>query len=184
MLACAGLFAAVQCNFGLSEILDPGLCVECESGRFHANEDHFLVEVVQGELVVTTLNREATPLLRYQTRVAGEISLDKCPCGRTGVVVYPGERLDRRWRVNETPLYQSQITDVLAQTEVAGPLLDVAVRERQVVISVQLTEALFSDTIWRLENLQRKTEAEFLARLGIPVEVRFVGRPRARQGRG
>jgi len=177
----AGLFAAVQCNFGLDEILDPGLCVECESGRFHVNEDHFLVEVVQGELVVTTLNREATPMLRYQTRVAGQISPDKCPCGRTGVVIVPGERLDRRWLVNETPLYQNQIADVLDQTELAGHLLDIAVRERHVVISVELTEALLSDTIWRLENLQRKTEAEFLARLGVPAKVRFVASPRARQ---
>jgi phenylacetate-CoA ligase len=139
------------------------------------------VEVVQGELVVTTLNREATPLLRYQTRVAGQISPDKCPCGRTGMVIVPGERLDCRWLVNETPLYQNQIADVLAQTELAGHLLDIAARERHVVISVQLTEALLSDTIWRLENLQRKTEAEFLARLGIPAKVRFVASPRARQ---
>ena len=69
----AGLFAAVHCNFGLGEILDPGLCVECEAGLFHVNEDQFLAEVCDGELVVTTLCREAMPLLRYRTRVAAEL---------------------------------------------------------------------------------------------------------------
>ena len=72
----AGLFAAVKCNFGVGEILDPGLCVECESGQFHVHEDQFLVEVHEGELVVTTLCREALPLLRYRTRVACELSRD------------------------------------------------------------------------------------------------------------
>ena len=80
----AGLFARVQCNFGLGEILNPGLCVECSAGHFHVHEDHFLAEVQDGELVLTTLCREALPLLRYRTRVRCELTRDKCSCGRTG----------------------------------------------------------------------------------------------------
>jgi phenylacetate-CoA ligase len=118
----AGLFARVKCNFGLGEILNPGLCVECSAGHFHVHEDHFLPEVQDGELVLTTLCREALPLLRYRTRVRCELTRDKCSCGRTGAIIVPGERLDGRLRVNETPLYQDQIAEVLARTKVAGSL--------------------------------------------------------------
>ena len=173
----AGLFAKIQCNFGLSEVFDPGLCVECEAGQFHVHEDHFLAEVQDGELVLTTLCREAMPLLRYRTRVACELSRDKCSCGRTGLVIQPGPRLDQRLLVNETPLYESQIANLLSQTRVAWHKFWIEVCERRLVVSIQLTEDLFSDMIWPIMNLQREIEAEFLARLGVSAEVRFVQRP-------
>jgi phenylacetate-CoA ligase len=173
----AGLFAAVQCNFGLGEILDPGLCVECEQGRFHVNEDHFLAEVVDGELVVTTLCREAMPLLRYRTRVACMMTGEKCPCGRTGAVLQPGPRLDRRLCVNETPLYESQIAEVLAQTGVAGRPFQIKISDRHIIITIEMSADLFSDTIWFIERLQHEVESEFLARLGIEAQVRFIEPP-------
>jgi phenylacetate-CoA ligase len=164
----------VQSNFGIEEVLDPGLCVECPEGRFHVNEDHFLAEVCDGELVITTLCREAMPLLRYRTRIACEMKSDKCACGRTGATITPGGRLDGRLRVKETPFYEEQIAQVLAQTRAAGHKFWTRVSENTVVISVQLTSELFSDMMWPLGELQRQIESEFLARLGIPTEVRFV----------
>ena len=77
----AGLFAKVKCNFGLGEILNPGLCVECSAGHFHVHEDHFLPEIQDGELVLTTLCREALPLLRFRTRVLCKLTREKCSCG-------------------------------------------------------------------------------------------------------
>ena len=174
----AGLFAKIQCNFGLSEVFDPGLCVECDAGQFHVHEDHFLAEVQAGELILTTLCREAMPLLRYRTRVACELSRDKCSCGRTGLVIKPGPRLDQRLCVNETPLYEGQIAGVLAQTGVAGHPFQVRVSERHVVITIQMGAELFSDTIWVLEKLRRDVESEFSARLGVKAEVRFTEPPR------
>lgn len=170
----AGLFAKVQCNFGLNEVFDPGLCVECEAGQFHVHEDHFLAEVQEGELVLTTLCREAMPLLRYRTRVACELSRDKCSCGRTGVVIKPGQRLDQRLCVNETPLFEGQIAEVLGHTRVDGRPFQVDVADRHIVVTVQMSEDLFSDTIWVLEKLRYEVEAEFLVRLGIKAEVRLV----------
>jgi phenylacetate-CoA ligase len=169
----AGLFASVKANFGIGEILDPGLCVECEAGHFHVHEDHFLVEEQEGELVVTTLCREALPLLRFRTRVSGRIRRDKCACGRTGAIVEPGRRLDQRLCVSETPLYQEQIAEVLARTRAAGRPFQAEVSERHIRLAIEMSEDLFSDTIWALEGLQREIEAEFLARLGIAAEVRF-----------
>ncbi len=171
-----GLFAAVQCNFGIGEILDPGLCVECEAGHFHVNEDQFLVEIKDGELLVTTLGREAMPLLRYQTRVAGELGTERCACGRTGRLFRPGKRLDQRLRVHEMPLYKNQIAEVLALTKAVGHPFQVEVHEGRVVILITMTESLFTDMIWPLENLRHQIESEFPARLGIEAEVRFVDR--------
>jgi phenylacetate-CoA ligase len=176
----AGLFATVRCNFGVGEVLDPGLCLECEHGQFHAHEDHFLVEVQDGELVVTTLCREAMPLLRFRTRLAGEMIRERCPCGRSGAILRPGPRLDGRLYVNETPLYQGQIAQFLAQTSVAGRPFQIEICDRHVVLQVEMSSDLFSDTIWSIERLQHEVEAEFLARLGIEARLRFVQPPQRR----
>lgn len=170
----AGLFAAVRCNFGVSEILDPGLCVECEEGRFHVHEDQFLTEVCDGELVVTTLAREALPLLRYRTRVAAELCRDKCPCGRSGVIVRPGARLDRRFRVKETTFYEGQITEALAHTRAAGHRFQIQLSERHLILSIEISEALFANTISSAADPKRDIEQDLLARLGMDTEVRFV----------
>jgi phenylacetate-CoA ligase len=170
----AGLSARVQCNFGLGEVLDPGLCVECEAGRFHVHEDHFLVEVRDGELVLTTLCREAMPLLRYRTRVRCELIHGACACGRTGAMIVPGPRLDGRLCIKETAFYESQIAGVLAQTKAAGRPFTVAVSDRQLVVSIELSDDLFADTVWVVESLKREIESEFLARLEVVAEVRFI----------
>jgi phenylacetate-CoA ligase len=169
-----GLFATVRCNFGVGEILDPGLSLECEHGRFHVHEDHFLAEICDGELVITTLCREALPLLRYRTGVGCELGREKCACGRAGVVLVPGPRRDRRLLVNETPLYESQIAGVLAHTPVAGRPFQIEIAERHIVVKIEISPELFSDTIWFVERLQYQVASEFLARLGIEAKVRFV----------
>ena len=168
-----GLLVAVHCNFGVDEILDPGLCVECEEGRFHVNEDQFLIEEQDGELIVTTVAREAMPLLRYRTRIACQVSHERCPCGRTGVIITPGGRLDNRLRVAETQVYETQIAEVLEQTRAAGHEFTLKVADRRVLVSIAMTEELFSDMMWPIENLTRDIESEFYARLGIEAEVTF-----------
>ena len=170
----AGLFARVQCNFGLGEVLDPGLCVECEAGRFHVHEDYLLAEVCDGELVLTTLCREAMPLLRYRTRVRCEMTRGQCACGRSGAMIVPGPRLDGRLCIKETAFYMSQVAGVLAQTKAAGQPFDVAVTDRHLVVSIELSDELFADTVWVVESLKREIESDFLARLEVVAEVHFV----------
>ena len=169
----AGLLVAVHCTFGVDEILDPGLCVECEEGCLHVNEDHFLAEIVDGELVVTTLMREAMPLLRYRTRIACRKVERKCPCGRTGAVIEPGQRLDGRLCVAETQLYEEQVAEVIKQTRAAGREFTFEVSDRRILVSVGMTEDLFSDMMWPIEDLAREIESEFHIRLGIEAEVTF-----------
>jgi phenylacetate-coenzyme A ligase PaaK-like adenylate-forming protein len=91
----------------------------------------------------------------------------------------PGARLDGRLRVNETPLFQGQIAEVLARTKVAGQPFNVTVSERRIAISIEISDALFDDTVGLIEELTREIESEFLARLGIEADVRFIP-PRSR----
>jgi phenylacetate-CoA ligase len=175
----AGLCAAVHCNFGVGEILDPGLCVECEKGRYHLNEDQFLGEACDGELVVTTLAREAVPLLRYRTRIGAVMLPDRCPCGRTGVALQPGPRLDRRLRAGEISFYEAQIVETLAQTRAAGHRFQLEISDRQLLLAIEISESLFAKTLSSAENPKRQIELELLGRLGLPAEVRFV-EPQAR----
>ena len=170
----AGLFAEVRCNFGVAEILDPGLCVECPEGRYHINEDQFWVEICNGELAVTTLCREAMPLLRYRTGIAASLGTDKCACGRSGRTVEPGERLDGRLRVNEMPLYRSQIAEVLNCTRATGSPFRLDISERGIRIAVEVGQGLFPDTMRELADMREEIEREFAARLRIRAEIRFV----------
>jgi phenylacetate-CoA ligase len=168
------LLVEVQSNFGIDQILDPGFCVECEEGHFHVNEDQFLVEVQDGELVVTTLCREALPLLRYRTRRACRIVHEKCPCTRTGAILIPGDHLDGRLRVNETTLYERQIAEVLNRSRAAGHPFSFEAAGRRLIVSIEVTESLLSDMMRQMVDWRRELEEQFLIHLGVEAEVQFV----------
>ncbi len=170
----AGLFAAVHCNFGVNEILDPGLCLECEAGHLHIHEDQFLPEICDGELVLTTLGREAMPLLRYRTRIAAQLRRDKCPCARTGAILDIGPRLDRRFRVKETSFYLGQIAEILRRTRAAGHRFQIQASEQRLEMAIEISKDLFAGTLSGAENPKRDIESELSAHLGIEAEVRFV----------
>lgn len=169
-----GLFAAIHCNFGVPELLDPGLTLECEAGHMHIQEDQFLPEICDGELVLTALGREALPLLRYRTRVAAKLTREKCPCGRTGAILEPGSRLDRRYQVNETEFYECQVTEVLQQTRAAGCFFRLEATERRLIVMISMSEELFAATLSSPADTERKIESEILARLGVESEVQFM----------
>ena len=86
----------------------------------------------------------------------------------------PGARRDGRLFVNETPLYESQIAEVLAETGAAGQPFKAEVAERHLVLRILMDQAIFSDTIWTVEKLSRGIQSEFLARLGLEAQVQFV----------
>ncbi len=170
------LFVEVRNGFGVPEVTDPGLCVECAEGRLHVNEDHFLAEDVDGELVLTTLCREAMPLLRYRTRLGAALSRDTCPCGRTGVTLLPRPRLDDRRLVGERWIDRAQVANLLDRTPLRGHETEIALTADSVVVTARLTSELFQDTVRTLEALQASVAARFLAELGIVCELRFSDR--------
>ncbi len=170
----SGLFGKVHASFGVPELLDPGLAVECQEGRLHVQEDHFLAEVVDGELHVTTLCREAMPLLRYRTRIAAGLERQKCPCGRTGIVLLPGARLDGRITANEMPFYKKQIAEFLATTGVGRQNFAVESQGRRLVLTLEVSQDLFGDETRTLSDLKDKIQAAFAARFGVQVEIRLT----------
>lgn len=169
-----GLFAEIKCNFGVHEIMNPGMCVECEKHRFHVNEDQFLVEEENDELIVTTLCREAMPVLRYRTGVSCSLIKCKCECGRTGIVIEPGKRLDNRMRIGETMLYPAQIAAALETTRAAGFAFQSEADGTSLVVSIEMDRRIFGDTLRELENVRDETRRALSLRLGVDVEIKLV----------
>jgi len=122
--------------YGLSEMCGPGVATECLTARdgLHVQEDHFLVEVVDpadgtrlppgadGELVFTTLTKEALPLIRYRTGDLGAITLEPCACGRTTArLVRLGGRRDDMMIIRGVNLYPSHIEQIMLTADGVGP---------------------------------------------------------------
>jgi phenylacetate-CoA ligase len=122
--------------YGLSEMCGPGVATECVTVRdgLHVQEDHFLVEVIDpadgsvlppgsdGELVFTTLTKEALPLIRYRTGDLGAITTEPCPCGRTTArLIRLGGRRDDMMIIRGVNLYPSHIEQILLTVDGVGP---------------------------------------------------------------
>ncbi len=122
-------------NYGLSEVMGPGVSGECERKQgLHVNEDHFIAEVIEpatgdvlpegaeGELVLTTLTKEALPLLRYRTRDVTRLDPEPCACGRTlARMARVHTRTDDMLIVRGVNVYPSQVEAVLAEIEGLEP---------------------------------------------------------------
>jgi len=169
--------------FGLAEITGPGVSVECPAHNgLHIAEDHFYAEIIDpdsgeplpygtpGELVFTTLTKEAFPLLRYRTRDRTVLHAEKCECGRT--VVRMGKimgRTDDMLIIRGVNVFPSQIEDVLLSFAGLSPHYIIYVdrpKEMDVLtVEVEATEKLFdqgSDNLKDMEGKVKKALAEAL----------------------
>ena len=179
--------------YGLSEIMGPGVAMECAEGRngLHIQEDHFLAEIIdpvtgeqlplgeRGELVITTLTKEGIPLIRYRTRDITSLSHTPCSCGRTFAKLHRFTgRTDDMLIIRGVNVYPSQIESILLETEGVSPHYQIIVTREgaldNVEVQVEVSGSNFSDTIkdlQRRENAIQKTIKEFL---GITSKVRLV----------
>ena len=111
-------------TYGLSEIAGPGVSAECPEARdgLHVQEDHFLIEEVDGELVITTLTKEALPLLRYRTGDIASLTTERCTCGRTlaRMSAVRGRR-DDMLIVRGVNLYPSEVERILLAIDGIAP---------------------------------------------------------------
>ncbi len=178
--------------YGLSEILGPGVAQECpHKNGLHIFEDHFLPEVIdpqtgeplpygqKGELVFTTITKEALPVIRYRTRDITSLHPEPCACGRTLVRMEKVTgRSDDMLIVRGVNVFPSQIETVLLEVEGVEPHYQIVVDREQKLddleIWVEVSEEVFSDQIGRLEGLQRKVRAEIESVLGIMASVKLV----------
>ncbi len=179
--------------YGLSEIIGPGVSIECEEAQngLHIFEDHFIAEIIDpetgenlpygeyGELVITTLTKEAFPVIRYRTRDITRLIKEPCICGRTTV------RMDRvRGRTDDmliirgVNVFPSQIEEVIMSTKGVLPHYMIIVDREGTLdtleVQVEVDEKLFSDEIRKLQQVARRLEQNIKETLGISVKVKLV----------
>ncbi len=179
--------------YGLSEIIGPGVGVECsERNGLHIFEDHFFPEIIdsetgevlpegaEGELVLTTLSKQAMPLIRYRTRDVTELVSEQCPCGRTlRRIRRIGRRSDDMFIIRGVNVFPSQVETALLRVEGTLPHYQIILTREvgldQMEVKVEVTPEVFSDEIRKLESLQHQLEATMENVLGLRVKVTLVG---------
>ncbi len=177
--------------YGLTETSGPGVAFECEEqSGMHINEDHFLAEVIdpdtgevlpegsKGELVFTSLDKEAFPLLRYRTRDICVLSRKKCSCGRTLIkMTKPMGRSDDMMIIRGVNVFPSQIETVLLKEGYTSNYLievDRVNNTDTLDVSVELTPDQFTDTMKDLAAKEKSLANAMKTMLGINPKVHLV----------
>lgn len=179
--------------YGLSEVIGPGVAYECEHQcGLHVAEDHFIPEIINpdtgenlppgevGELVFTTVTKQAAPVLRYRTRDLSRLFTEKCACGRTAVRI---ERIlgrtDDMLIVRGVNVFPSQIEAALLDIGYLEPHYVLIVdreagRMDEVEVWVEISESVFNDEVRRIEDLEHRIRASISTTLGISIRVKLV----------
>jgi len=179
-------------NYGLSEIMGPGVAGECqEKDGLHIAEDHFIAEIIdpdtgqvlpygeQGELVLTTLTKEALPMIRYRTHDITRLNPEPCRCGRTHVrMERVRDRTDDMLIVRGVNVYPSQVESVLTEIEGTSPHYQIIVDRKgaldELEILVEVKEGFFFDEMKRLRSFKEKVEEKMESALGISARIKLV----------
>jgi len=181
--------------YGLSEIMGPGVAMECQEGRegMHVFEDHFLVETIDpatgkvlppgetGELVFTTLTKEAFPLIRYRTRDISRLITAPCRCGRTHFRMDRVEgRSDDMLIIRGVNVFPSQIEAVLVGIQGVEPHYQLIVDREGTLdtleVQVEVSDALFSnaDEVRVLQKIEKRISKDLKDYLGITAKIKLV----------
>ncbi|MFR9593570.1 MAG: AMP-binding protein, partial [Rikenellaceae bacterium] len=188
--------------FGMSEMSGPGVAFECqEQNGLHIWEDSYLFEIVDpdtleplpdgevGELVITTLDREAMPLIRYRTRDLTRVLVGECPCGRTH------RRLDRlkgrsddMFIVKGVNIFPMQIEKILMQFEQVGTnyliTIDTVGINDEIIIEVELGNDAFTDDYAQLQELSRSMTRALRDEILVTPKIKLVESGSLPQGEG
>ena len=177
--------------YGLTETSGPGVAFECEEqAGMHINEDHFYVEVIdpdtgevlpdgsQGELVFTSLDKEAFPLLRYRTRDICQLNYEKCSCGRTHVrMAKPKGRTDDMLIIRGVNVFPSQIETVLLNNGYAANyqiIVDRVNNTDTLDVLVEMTPEMFTDNLGEIVDRQKVLVDGLKSILGLKAKVTLV----------
>ena len=180
-------------NYGLSEVIGPGVAGECGARNgMHFQEDHFIVECLHpetlepvpdgevGELVITSLTKEALPVLRYRTRDLASIDRRPCPCGRTGVRMsrVRGRSDDDMIIVRGVNVFPSQVEEALLRVEGTAPHYVIEVARPgamdEAVVRVEVRPEDFRDEMRQMVGLRDRIDREIHAVTGIRMTVELV----------
>lgn len=179
-------------NYGLSEVMGPGVSGDCAARKgMHIQEDHFLVECLNpktlepveegetGELVFTTLTKQAMPVIRYRTRDIASLDHSPCVCGRTTVrMSRVVGRTDDMLIIRGVNVFPSQIEEALLRVEGTAPHYVIEVDRPgtldDVVVRVEMRPQDFSDKMSQMQGLRERIDREIHAITGIRVKVELV----------
>ena len=179
-------------NYGLSEVLGPGVSGECEARTgMHIQEDHFLAEVIdpdtgrpvpdgqEGELVLTTLTREGMPVLRYRTRDITSLDRSQCACGRwLARMARVTGRTDDMLIVRGVNVYPSQIEEALLTVAGVLPYYAIIVERKgaldEMTVQVEVEAEVFSDQMKQMAELHEHIQSEILSVTGVRTHVQLL----------
>ncbi len=176
-------------HYGLTEIIGPGIVSECKYKKLHINADHFYPEVInpdtgetlplgeEGELVFTTLTKEAFPALRFRTRDLAVLYEEECECGRTLPIQSRIKgRSDDMMKVKGVIVFPSQIESALMQLKDLGDNYQIIKTKKGSIISLSV-EVEASEKRWKdgkIEDLEKEAEEEIFSILNLHVPVKIV----------
>jgi phenylacetate-CoA ligase len=179
-------------NYGLSEVMGPGVAGECvERHGLHIAEDHFLVELINpetlepvktgeiGEMVITTLTKEAFPMIRYRTRDLTRLIPEPCACGRTmRRMTRVMGRTDDMLIIRGVNVFPQQIETVLFEIEGVAPHYQIIIDRKgaldETTVNVEVSESMFFDEMKKQSALKETIKKRLASELGISVEVKLV----------
>jgi phenylacetate-CoA ligase len=179
--------------FGLTEVIGPGVSSECLEAKkgLHVFEDHFIPEIIdpdtgkalpygeKGELVFTSITKEAFPVIRYRTRDISALYSELCKCGRTFVRMQRiTGRSDDMLIIRGVNVFPTQIESVLMQVEGVEPHYQLIVDREDnldtLEVQVEVNEKLFSDEVKQLERLEKRIEKEIKEMFGVTCKCKLV----------
>lgn len=188
----ANLGISATDNYGLSEVIGPGVSGDCQVKQgMHLFEDHFFWELIdpeseepvppgqKGELVLTSLTKEALPVLRYRTRDICEINPEPCPCGRTfWRMSKVAGRTDDMLIIRGANIFPSQIEDVLMRIEGAAPHYQLVIRKKgyldDLEVRVEVSEGLLFDRMKEMQRLKEEIAQRVRETVGVSVRITLV----------
>ena len=179
--------------FGLTEVIGPGVSSECLEAKkgLHVFEDHFIPEIIdpdtgkalpygeKGELVFTSITKEAFPVIRYRTRDISALYPELCKCGRTFVRMQRiTGRSDDMLIIRGVNVFPTQIESVLMQVEGVEPHYQLIVDREDnldtLEVQVEVNEKVFSDEVKQLERLEKRIEKEIKEMFGVTCKCKLV----------
>jgi phenylacetate-CoA ligase len=179
--------------YGLSEVIGPGVAIECYEAKkgLHIFEDHFIPEIIDpitgevlpygetGELVFTTITKEAFPVIRYRTRDITSLNPEPCVCGRTHIRMNRvSGRSDDMLIIRGVNVFPSQIESILMEMEGVEPHYQLVVDRKGnldfLTVMVEVGERIFSDEVKLLQQLDTKITENIKEYLGVSVKVKLV----------
>ena len=189
MHAVWGENVKITSNYGMSELMGPGVSGEClEHCGMHINEDYFLPEIIdsetgevlpageKGELVITCIKKEGLPLIRYRTKDVTRLFYEPCKCGRTTCrMENPSGRSDDMLKVRGVNVFPGQIEEVVLSIPELGPHYEIIVEREgysdKLTVRVELNKE--TDSFAELQRIENATRSKLKIILGLDAKIRL-----------